>query len=336
MAKKVLITGAGGFIGGFIVAEALRRGLDTWAAVRPSTKRDFLTDPRIHIIELDFTNSITLKQQIAKAVDEFGQWDYVIHNLGATKCTNFSDFNKINYSYLRTFVDVLRGINAVPEAFLLMSSLSAMGVGDEVSYSPLTTAMIPHPNTRYGVSKLKAETYLQTLENFPYIIFRGTGVYGPHEKDYYLMMKCIKRGFDFSVGMKKQMLTFIYVKDLAAAMFDALDAGAKRKAYIISEPRAYTQKEFRAIVAKELGKKVVIPVCCPMWIVYLVSRIAEWFGVLTMKPSTLNRDKYKIMKQRNWNCDISDAQRDFNFNPRYSLEKGVHEAIEWYRQEGWL
>ena len=31
--KSILITGAGGFIGGFLVEEALKRGYDTWAAV---------------------------------------------------------------------------------------------------------------------------------------------------------------------------------------------------------------------------------------------------------------------------------------------------------------
>ncbi len=37
--KKVLIVGAGGFIGGFIADEALKRGYDTWAGVRESTSR---------------------------------------------------------------------------------------------------------------------------------------------------------------------------------------------------------------------------------------------------------------------------------------------------------
>ena len=73
-----------------------------------------------------------------------------------------------------------------------MSSLSAMGQGDDETYKPFTSAMLPMPNTRYGVSKLKAETYLQTLEGFPYIIFRPTGVYGPHERDYYLMINLIE------------------------------------------------------------------------------------------------------------------------------------------------
>ena len=336
MAKKILITGAGGFIGGFIVEEALKRGYETWAAVRATTSREYLTDERIKFIELDFSEPETLHEQLSVAVKENGKWDYIVHNLGATKCTNFIEFNNVNYIYLKTFVDTLRNIDAVPNGFLLMSSLSVMGMGDEVGYKPFSADKIPSPNTKYGVSKLKAETCLQMTPDFPFIIFRPTGVYGPREKDYFMMIKSIKSGFDFSVGYKEQLLTFIYVKDLATAVIDALEAGAENKAYYISEPRAYTQVSFRNIVSKELNKKFVVPIKCPIFLLYVVSAVAEWWGAMRLKPSTLNRDKFKIMKQRNWNCDISEAQRDFNFTPKYSLKDGLTESIKWYKDNGWL
>ena len=46
MSMKILITGAGGFIGGFIVEEALSRGYETWAGVRKTTSREHLFRPR--------------------------------------------------------------------------------------------------------------------------------------------------------------------------------------------------------------------------------------------------------------------------------------------------
>ena len=334
--KSILITGAGGFIGGFLVEEALRRGYDTWAAVRSTTSREFLTDERIHFIELDYTDQDRLEETLRDHMGEWGRWDYVVHNLGVTKSTNYMDFEQVNYGYLKALADAMQATNMTPDVFLLMSSLSVMGPGDEKTYQPFKSSDVPLPNTYYGVSKLKAETYLQSLEGFPYTIFRCTGVYGPHERDYYLMIKSIKRGFDFSVGFDKQMLTFIYVKDLVTAVMDTLDKGPLHKAYFISENQGYTQQEFRKIVCEELGKKFVIPITCPLWVVKRVCAIAEWIGKVTLKASTLNRDKYKILKQRNWLCDTSDARRDFGFNPQYSLREGIREAIAWYRQAGWL
>jgi len=49
---------------------------------------------------------------------------------------------------------VLKKLNLMPEKFLYMSSLSALGMGDEKTYAPLTSKMVPHPNTRYGLSKI--------------------------------------------------------------------------------------------------------------------------------------------------------------------------------------
>lgn len=331
--KSVLVVGGGGFIGGFIAAEGLRRGYDVTVTVRPSTSRRYLSDERLKIVDLDYEDDAQMEQALREATPAAGRWDFIIYNLGATKCTNFLDFNRINYSYLQRFTGVIRQSGLTPKRFLYMSSLSALGPGDEKGYTPLDSRTIPAPNTRYGVSKIKAETHLETLSDFPWIIFRPTGVYGPHEQDYLMMVKSIDRHFDFGVGFRKQMLTFIYVEDLVNAMYDALESpegAVEHKKYIISEPQAYTQGEFRKIVAEALGGRWVIPVKLPMWAVKVASVVAEKIGVLRMKPSTLNSDKYKIMKQRNWCCDVSDAVRDFGFSPRFSLREGVAATVEAY------
>lgn len=333
MSKKLLIVGAGGFIGGFIAEEGLRRGFDTYVAVRESTSRRYLTDERLNFVVLDYDDEQAMAQALCDAMPGDDKWDYIIYNLGATKCVNFMEFNRINYTYLRTFVETLQAIGKVPHRFLFMSSLSALGMGDEENYTPMSSKTIPNPNTRYGLSKMKAETFLETTTDFPYIIFRPTGVYGPHEKDYLMMIKSIDSHWDFGVGYRKQLLTFIYVEDLVNAMFDAYEAGVVKKKYIISEDASYTQKQFRTIVARELGVKWVIPVKLPLWVVYIASYFAEKWAAAQLRTSTLNRDKFKIMKQRNWSCDVSDAKRDFNFNPQFSLEKGIKATVAAYLEE---
>ncbi|MDE5975841.1 MAG: NAD-dependent epimerase/dehydratase family protein, partial [Muribaculaceae bacterium] len=205
--KRVLVVGAGGFAGGFIVEEALRRGHEVWAGVRESTSRRYLTDPRIKFLTLDFDNPSTLASQIsapstpeeespreacpgggscrqlstslmpnASGLEPDFRWDWIVYNLGATKCLSFSDFSKINCDYLRAFTDALQEAGKVPDKLLYMSSLSAVGPGDEKGFSPFTEEMIPHPNTRYGASKLKAEMHL-AMSGIPHIIFRATGIY---------------------------------------------------------------------------------------------------------------------------------------------------------------
>lgn len=325
--KSLLVVGAGGFIGGFIADEGLRLGMEVTVAVRATTSRRYLTDPRLQFLVLDYDDRTSLQEAIAASP----RWDYIIYNLGATKCANYLDFKRINYEYLRTFTDALKATDHVPHRLLFMSSLSALGPGDEKNYTPLNSAMFPDPDTRYGQSKIMAEQHLEHFAGIPYIIFRPTGVYGPHEQDYLMMIKSIDRHFDFGVGFRRQMLTFIYVDDLVTAMFQALASGVENRKYIISEPRAYTQKEFRNIVADALGGKWVVPLKLPMGVVYAASVVAEKVAKWQCKTSTLNRDKFKIMRQRNWCADVSDAQREFGFAPAVDLREGIRRTVAAYR-----
>lgn len=330
--KKLLIVGAGGFVGGFIASIGLDRGYDVTVGVRASTSRRYLTDTRLKFLVLDYANPAQVADALATAMPGDQRWDYVIYNLGATKCRRMADFDTINYGYLATFVDAIKHLNKAPSRLLFMSSLSAMGPQDEKGYTPIRLNDPLNPNTCYARSKIRAEEYLRS-SGLDYIIFRATGVYGPHEKDYLMMIKSIDRHIDAGMGYRKQLLTFIYVDDLVNAMFDALAAGVSHKTYIIAEPKAYTQKEFRSMVAKELGRKWVLPLKLPMWMVYIVSAALEKIAAIRGTTSTLNRDKFKIMRQRNWSCDVSEAVADFGFHADYPLPRGVHETVKTYLAE---
>lgn len=331
MTKKILIVGAGGFLGSHLCEAALARGYETWAGVRHSTSREYLQQKDLRFIELDYENI----EQLTRTLSGQAKWDYIIYNLGATKCLNFSDFNRINYEYLRNFLTALKEADRVPEKFLFISSLSVMGPGDEKSYTPFNEAMPALPNTRYGASKLKAEMEI-AMSGIPYIIFRPTGIYGPRDRDYLLMLQSIQKGIDFSAGYRAQMLTFIYGPDLAQATLDALEKAPCGQTYLLSEARSYTQKEYRTLAAKALGKHNAIAIAVPLWGLKIVCAVAEKIGIARLKPSTLNRDKYNIMKQRNWKVDTAKAIKEFGFKAPTSLEEGLRNSVKWYRENGYL
>ena len=326
--KNVLIVGAGGFIGGFIANESLRRGYKTWCGLRRSTSRRFLTDTSLEFVVLDYASP----QAMADALRQTGvRWDWIVYNLGATKVTNYLDFNLINCDYLRNFLQALQQAGLMPDRFVYMSSLSALGPADEKDYTPYTAGMIPFPNTRYGVSKVKAETILESTPGLDWIVLRPTGVYGPNDRDYRMMIQCIDRHVDFGIGFRRQMLTFIYVEDLARAIFDALTNAEPRSKFLLSEDRSYSPRQVTRIIADALGRRMVVPVRLPLWMAKAVCFVAEKWGLVRMKPSTLNTDKYRIMAQRNWSVDIEAARKGFGFNPQVSLEDGMRRTVAAYR-----
>ena len=318
--KKILITGAGGFIGSFLVEEALNRNWKVWAGIRQTTNKEYLNDERISFIDLLYSDKEKLKEQIENHQTRFGKWDYVIHNAGVTKCLKSEDFEKINYRFTRNLIEALKESDAVPEKFILMSSLSAA----------------PPTDTLYGKSKRKAEEFLESLTDFPYLIFRPTGVYGPRDKDYFLVLKSIKKGFDLAAGYKPQTLTFLYVKDLAKAVFLAAESDFTGKIYNISDGNKYSCETYTQMLKQALGKKRVLRLRIPLVLLKTISVLAELFSKISKKPSTLNRDKYKIMKRRNWACDISPLVQDLGFRAEYDLERGIRECVMWYSNQGWL
>lgn len=334
--KRVLIVGAGGFLGSHLLEKAVSiPGLEVYAGVRASTSTEWFPNTGVTTLRFDFEDPADVERVLTSTLPANERWDWIVYNLGATKYLRYKDFDHINHDLLRTFVETLERTSMMPDKFLYISSLSAVGPGDARSYTPFNEKMIPQPNTRYGASKLKAEMLLQ-MHSVPYIIFRCTGIYGPRDRDYFMMFDAMRKGFDFSVGFRKQLLTFIYAPDLADAVFMALEKAPVKEIYNIAEPRAYSQAEFRKIAAAKLHKSFVMPVKVPLWGTKAVSWIAEKIGVIRGKPSTLNTDKYNIMKQRNWSADTRKAREDFGFHAPTPLRKGVSDSIDWYRKEGWL
>lgn len=330
---KILITGASGFIGSFIVEEALSRGMETWAAVRKSSSHQYLQDERINFIELDLSSQERLCQQLAGH-----SFDYIIHAAGATKCLHQADFYKVNTEGTKHLVQAILKLQMPIRRFIYISSLSIFGaIKEQQPYQEIDESDQPRPNTAYGKSKLEAERYLETIGNeFPYIVLRPTGVYGPREKDYFLMAKSIKGHTDFSVGFKRQDITFVYVKDVVQAVFLAFDRGMSGRKYFLSDGEVYQSATFSNLLHEQLGRPWWIRIKAPVWILRLVTFCGEYIGRMTGKITALNNDKYNILKQRNWRCNIEPAVDELGYHPQYKLPEGVKETVEWYKDNHWL
>lgn len=333
---SILVTGASGFIGSFIVQEALKRKFAVWAGVRPSSSRKYLSERKIHFLELDFAHPNELRAQLSGHRGTYSKFDYIVHCAGVTKCADKNDFDRVNYLQTKYFVDTLRELNMVPRQFIYISTLSVFGPIREKDYTPIQENDTPAPDTAYGFSKLKAELYIQSQPGFPYVIFRPTGVYGPRETDYFLMVKSISQHLDFSVGYRRQDLTFVYVKDMVRAIFLGIEKEVSRRTYFLADGKVYKSRAFSDYIQKELGNPFVLHLKCPLIILNVLSLLAEFVAARLRKSSTLNSDKYKIMKQRNWQCDITPTVTELGYTPEYDLERGVEETIAWYKNEGWL
>jgi len=329
MKKRVLITGATGFVGYHLIKSALNNGLEVYANVRKSTIADHLKDFEINYVDLDFGSIYLLRENI-----EEKKYDYIVHAAAVTKAKNLDDYNKVNAIYTRNLAVAAAQSTHVIKKFIFISSLAALGPLKQKN-EKLTEKSPSNPVTDYGISKALAETYLAQVPNLPLIIFRPTAVYGPREKDIFILIKTIKAGLELYIGKEKQELSFVYATDLANIIIKALASDVVGKSYNVSDGAVYNRFALAANVRKALSKKTIsinVPVPIIKGLAWSMERL---YGVFNKIPA-LNVNKIKELTAINWGCDIKNIQKDFGFVPEYGLEQGLNETINWYRKNNWL
>jgi nucleoside-diphosphate-sugar epimerase len=331
MKEKVLITGASGFVGFHLIEAALDKGLEVYAAVRAGSDTRHLKEFDIRFCELDYTNEQLLAEQLAAA-----GFTYIIHAAGATRAASQQSYDTINAGYAYNLANAaVKGLGNGLKKFVLISSLAAVGPLDS-RLRLITEDTIPAPVTAYGRSKLLAEQKLKTLPSLPLVVLRPTAVYGPRERDIFIMLRSIHRGMEPYIGrVADQKLSFVYVKDLAEVVLNSLFFYVSQMTFNISDGGNYDQYELATISKQILNKKTIrfhLPYNMVKGMAFALEKWSGWRG----KTPVLNREKLHELTAVNWQCSIEKARMHLHFRPQYSLEQGLRETLQWYRSNKWL
>lgn len=325
--QKVLVTGASGFIGSTLVDKLLQLGYEVFAGIRSTSSRKYLQDTRIRFIDLNYTSV----EEMSKLFKE-ENFNTIFHLAARTKAKRKEDFERVNYKYVKNLADALEGLNT---KLIFLSSFAAHGPGEETSFAPVKIEDKNTPDTGYGKMKLKAEEYLNSNFNGKYIILRPTGVYGARETDYFVYFQTINNHIEPYLGFIPQRLTFVHVDDLVDVCILSMNSNLSGKTYFVSDGNLYLDKEFADITKKALNTWT-IRLKLPLFIVGWIASLNEIIGRVLGKSFTLNKDKFNILKARNWNCDIENLREDLGYVPKIDLKQGVEKTIAWYKQENWL
>ena len=336
MKNKILITGASGFIGSYLVEEALKQGFEVYAGIRASSNKQFLQDERIHFLELDFSSKNILQQQLTAFKHLNANLDFVIHNAGITQANNKEGFFKVNCGYTQNLVEALQGSEMQLQKFVLISSLAAYGPGNAESFAPIELWQKQKPISTYGKSKLCAEEFVKSANIFPYIVINPTAVYGPRDKDFLAFVKLINNKIEPYIGTNKQMVSMIYVKDLTKAVISLLHKNCSNRSYIVSDGNDYDKEELGAAVKSILHKKTLKIKIPAMPIRIVITLIEKIYQLTSSKLPFLNIEKVNEISSPNWLCNSNQLWDDLSFSPQYSLKEGMIETIKWYKENNWL
>jgi len=329
MSKKVLITGASGFLGYHLVEEAIKQEYEVVAAVRKNSQLGQLKNFPVEFTTLDYEDHRALMKNISTH-----EYDYIIHAAGVTKANSQKEYELVNAEYTRNLAHAAELSEHYLRKFVYISSLAAVGPLTN-PFSTITEKTIAQPVTNYGRSKLQAEMFLSTLNDLPWIVLRPTAIYGPMEKDLFLVVQSIKRGLELYIGKVNQALSFVYVKDVARAAVQALSSDVRRHTYNLSDGSRYDRYTLSAIIKNHLNKKTVA-IHLPIALVEVIASILEVVYAFSDKKPALNKEKMAELIAQNWVCSISALQEDLSFTPQYTLNTGMEETISWYKRNNWI
>lgn len=327
MKQKLLITGGSGFVAYHIIIEALEQDYDVYVSIRSSSATAHLKELEIKYTSINFADV----QDITKELKE-KQYNYIIHAAGTTRAGSQQEYDLVNATYTANLAKAASTAGIPLKKFVFVSSLAAIGPAENATVTSDDINFLPI--TGYGKSKLLAEQLLAEIKDLPLIVIRPTAVYGPREKDILIIFKTISKGLEPYIGTQPQQLSFIYVKDLAQVIINALTAPVSGKAYNISDGHLYDRFALAGITKSILGKKT-FRFHLPVSIVKLVAFFLETAGAVNGKTPALNKQKIKELTA-SWACDIEAAKRDLNFKPAYNLEAGLKETLHWYKKHKWL
>jgi dTDP-glucose 4,6-dehydratase len=320
--KKVLITGASGFIGSHTVESALDRGYSVRVFLRYNStgyvgNLRFL-GKKLKEIEI-FWGDIRDYTSVLRAVKGV---DYVIH-LAAQISVPYSFQNPIDFA-MNNVVGTTNILKASVECgiskFVYTSTSEIFGGSDE----PLNEDSLRIPKSPYSASKVGADAMVKSFfytYDLNTLILRPFNTFGPRQSIRALIPWIIYQGLrseKVKLGNLEPKRDFTYVKDTVEGILLALEKETEGGDEInLGTGRSFSVMEVVEVVSKVLGKNLKVEV----------------------------EEKLKRPKKAevfNLIADNSKAKRVLGWEPKWSFEEGVRETVEYVRSlgdislEGWV
>ncbi|MHC1730169.1 MAG: NAD-dependent epimerase/dehydratase family protein [Syntrophobacteraceae bacterium] len=325
---RVLITGATGFIGSHLVEALVQRGAQVRCLVRNKRPSGWIKDSPVEFVVGDCREKNSLIQGV-KEVDQ------VFHLAGVTAAIKEKTYFEVNARGTENLIQACIENNSSLKKFIYLSSQAAAGPCR--SDGKKKESDLCEPVSPYGKSKLLGEKLaLSHSHELPLLILRPCAVYGPRDKGFYALFKCLSRGVKPCLSGQDQHVSMCYVQDIVRAILLAAETRTKSgEVFFLSDGQDYRMDEIGDIFAQAMEINA-LKLRLPKQMLFGLAFFAECISRVSGNPSIMSRGKVEEMIRKNWLCDITKARTLLGFEPRISLARGAELTVAWYKKENWL
>jgi len=323
-----VVTGGNGFVGSHLVDLLLTEGFKVKCIVRKTSNLRWLNGKDVEKYDCGLFDKEKLKDVLKNA-------DYIYHVAGVVKSIKPEGYFKGNVETTKNLMEVAVEVAPNLKRFVVISSQTATGpsndgiaVDEESECNPITT---------YGKSKLEEENLSKTfMDKLPITICRAPAVYGERDTEILIYFNTFNKGITTKIGFDEKKVSLIHVIDLVNGIYkSSISEKAKGETYFISSEKFYTWDEIGKVTSKVLNKKP-ISIKFPHFLVFTIAAISQFISFLSNKPATLNIEKAKDITQKYWICDTSKAIKDFGYKQNISIEQGIKQTCDWYKEMKWI
>jgi len=327
---KVLVTGATGFIGSYVAEKLLAKGYKVRCIIRPTSDLRWIKEKNYELIKGSLFDINSL-EEATKDVD------YIYHIAGNTSAKKLNEYIDGNCNGTINLINA--AIKNAPnlKRFVYISSQTACGPALSLD-APSTEDSPLNPITDYGKSKKLAEDAIKSfIDKIPFTIIRPPAVYGPRDTEIFSMFKMINMRLCAYIGFNKKMLSLVHIDDLCDGMINAAEVNTTLgKTYFITSEEFYDWKHIYRLMKKELNKNITLNIYLPHFLVLAVAGLSGFLGSFAKKPPVFNYQKGIDFIQQYWICSPKSATKDFGYRQKVSLEQGIKDTINWYKDMKWL
>ncbi len=312
---RILITGASGFVGKNVCIQAKKCGFTVRSALRKFSQ-ELIDSEQVVVGEINSTTDWGAALHEVDIVIHLAARVHVMHENAKDPLVAF---RKVNVEGTENLVRA-----AALSGLKRLVFVSSIKVNGDKTFGPTRydEENEPSPKDPYGISKWEAENALHRVAaetGIEVVTVRPPLVYGAEVKGNFIqMLNMLTKNIPLPLAAVKNMRSMIYVGNLVDALIlCATHPAAVGQTYLVSDGEDISTSD----LLLRLGSALDTPArlfFCPESLLRLGGKITGKSDQVERLLGSLQVDSGKIRRELNW-------------APPYTLQQGLQETAQWYR-----